>query len=209
MRLFLLIFMCFTITLFAQETVEELTDSLTTEPEIHTVLSEPVEHHIHGALVLKSTAFGPAQKLNLLTSGELAWVLNRKYLLGLGFTGLSTDVHAPQIFPIEDYLIVTNYGGLLFGYIHNSFRLIHFEGQTLVGFGQIFYRDSEYHQSYNDKSMVLAFEPTVNAVLNVTAGFRMSVGLSYRMITNVKILDLKNEDVSGLSLNLGFKVGRF
>ena len=77
------------ISLCAQEAVTDSTVLQTSEQTTQTLLDEPIYHAIHGALLLKASTFGPAQKINLLVGGELAWVLNKKYLLGFGITGLS------------------------------------------------------------------------------------------------------------------------
>jgi hypothetical protein len=130
-------------------------------------------------------------------------------MLGFSVTGLSTDVKAPKIFPVQGLNLVCNYGGLTIGYIHNSRRMIHVEGQSLFGVGQAFYRDAEYRAKYDDNDIFLIFEPSANAVLNMTSSFRMTVGLSYRIASRVDLIGLENKDISGLSLNLGFKVGRF
>jgi len=211
MTRYLLFLLLMSISVFAQVQPDSTSqiDSQSSEPQIQTLLEEPVHHAIHGVARFNFSKFGPAQNVNLLVGGELAWVMNKKYLLGFGVTGLATRVKAPQIFPVEGLVLVSNYGGLLVGYIHNSHRLIHVEGQTLIGVGQAFYREPDYDASYDQDTVFFIVEPGVNAVLNVTSGFRLSIGVSYRMANHVHLLGLENKDISGLSLNVGFKIGRF
>ncbi|MBN1561728.1 hypothetical protein JW998_15860 [candidate division KSB1 bacterium] len=174
-----------------------------------TLLKEPVHHGIYGAAVMKFSPVGPEGVNSLLIGGELYWVLNKKYLLGLGLNGLSTVVKAPAVFPVEGLVLVTNYGGLVLGYVHNSHKLIHLEAHCLGGIGQAFYRDQEYNATYNQNDAYLIFEPALNVVLNVTSAFRIGAGLSYRAARRVNLIGLDNKDLSGLTLNLSFRVGRF
>jgi hypothetical protein len=178
-------------------------------PPSSNLLKEPVQHGIYGAAVMKFSPVGTEGTNSMLIGGELCWVLNRKYLLGLGLNGLSTIVRAPAVFPVEGLVLVTNYGGLLLGYVHNSHKLVHLEAHCLGGIGQAFYRDQEYDATYNQNDAYLIFEPTVNAVLNVTSSFRIGAGLSYRYTRRVNLIGLDNKDLSGLTINLSFRVGRF
>ncbi|MBN1465725.1 hypothetical protein JXA02_08200 [candidate division KSB1 bacterium] len=173
------------------------------------LLEEPVQHAIYGAAMMKFSPVGPQGVNSLFVGGELYWLLNKKYLLGLGFTGLSTVVQAPAIFPVEGLVLVTNYGGLVLGYVHNSHKLIHLEAVCLGGIGQAFYRDKEYAATYNQNDTYIILEPAVSAVLNMTSAFRIGAGLSYRLAQKVDLIGLDDRDLSGLSLNLSFRVGRF
>lgn len=173
------------------------------------LLEEPVQHAIYGAAMLKFSPVGPQAVNSLFVGGELYWLLNKKYLVGLGLTGLSTVVPAPAIFPVEGLVLVTNYGGLVLGYVHNSHKLVHFEAVCLGGLGQAFYRDKEYDATYNQNDTYIILEPTVSAVLNMTSAFRIGAGLSYRYARKVDLIGLNDKDLSGLSLNLSFRVGRF
>lgn len=175
----------------------------------NTLLREPVQHSIYGAAVMKLAPTGPDATSSLFVGGELCWVLNKTYFLGLGFNGLSTVVDAPKIFPVEGLVLVNNFGGVIFGYVHQSRRMLHFEGQLLAGVGQAFYRDPEYRATYDQNDAYIVLEPSVSAVLNVTSGFRLAAGLSYKIATHVNLIGLENKDLSGLCLNLAFKVGRF
>ncbi|MBN1480769.1 hypothetical protein JXA70_10885 [candidate division KSB1 bacterium] len=174
-----------------------------------TLLTEPVQHAIYGAALLKVSQVGPEQKASLLIGGEVCLVLNKTYFLGLGYNGLATVVDAPKVFPVEGLVLVNNYGGVLLGYIHNSHKLVHFEGQMLLGFGQAFYRDPEYRAKYNQDDTFVIFEPGLSAVLNITSSFRLAAGLSYRLANRVDLIGLDNKDLSGLTFNLAFKIGRF
>lgn len=189
-----------------------LTDSTTNEqqtPAVQTLLAEPVQHAIYGTALLKVSQVGAEQKTSLLIGGELCWVLNKKYFLGLGYHGLSSVVDAPAIYPVEGLVLVSNYGGVLLGYVHQSHKLIHFEGQALIGFGHAFYRDPEYRAKYNQEDTYVIVEPNLSAVLNVTSGFRLAAGLSYRFANRVDLIGLANKDLSGLTFHLAFKIGRF
>ena len=116
----LLFFVLFTsCILLAQEaepdSAHQFESSQIVQSESRTMLEEPIHHGVYGAGLLKFGQVGSHGDNSLLVGGEVAWTMNKKYYLGLGFYGLSTVVKAPHIFPVEGLLLLTNYGGLLLG----------------------------------------------------------------------------------------------
>ena len=209
-KISLSIFILFISTvLAAQDKVVESTQQDSTTVESQQLLKEPIQHGIYGAPVLKFSKIGTDNVNGLIIGGEVGWILNKKYVLGLSLNGLSTVVKAPQISPVEGLILVTNYAGFFLGYVHNSQKLVHGEAQVLLGMGQAFYRDQEYNATYDQNDAYIIIEPGVNAVLNVTSGFRIAAGLSYRSAGRVNLIGLQNSDLSGITFNLAFKVGNF
>ncbi len=179
------------------------------QPTERTLLETPVHHGIYGAPVLKSASIGPQGVNSLLAGAQIGWILNRKYVIAFDVNGLATRVKAPPLPQVEGLILVVNYGGLYLAYIRNSNSLIHFEAGTLFGIGQAFYRDEEYKARYNQNDAYLMIEPEVKIMLNVITGFRIGAGLSWRYANRVDLLGLSDKDLSGISANLIFKIGRF
>jgi hypothetical protein len=179
------------------------------QPEEKTLLSMPVKQGVYAAPVAKLSSFGPENNSSLIVGAQGGWILNHKYVLGLGVYGLSTRVKAADLQEISGLVTIFNYGGLFLSYIHNSYNLMHVEVTTLIGIGEVNYRDEEYWAKYPNSDTFFVLEPGVNAVINLTPGFRAGAGLSYRYVDKIGIIGLDKGDVSGINFNLLFQVGYF
>lgn len=179
------------------------------QQEEKTLLSTPVKHGIYAAPVLKFSSFGPEGNGSLIVGAQGGWILNHKYVVGLGVYGLSTRVKAADLQEIAGLVTIFNYGGLFLCYIHNSYNLVHVEVTTLIGVGEVNYRDEEYWAKYPNGDNFVVFEPGINAIINITPGFRAGAGLSYRYVDRLGIIGMETGDVSGINFNLMFQVGHF
>ncbi len=173
------------------------------------LLHTPVHHGFYGALETKSASIGPSATNSLLTSAQAGWILNRKYVIGLKIGGLASRVKAPPLPQINGLILIQNYGGLYLSYVHNSPKLVHLEIGSLFGLGQVFYRDAEYRARYKQIDAYLIIEPGVAVILNIVPGFRLGGGLSYRYTDRVNLIGLTDADLSGISVNLIAKIGKF
>lgn len=183
--------------------------TLSQDYPVENLLDEPVRHRVYGAPVLKFSGIGPTRQNSLVVGGEIGWVMNKTYMLGLGLYGLSTHVDAPAIEPIQGLLLVTNYAGLLVGYRHKPHKLLHLEAQSLFGIGEAFYRDRDFDARFQKADVYLVVEPAVNGVLNVTSALRLAAGVSYRYANGISILGMTSADLSGVCLNLALQAGTF
>lgn len=173
-----------------------------------------IEHGGYGSPVVKFTTIN--DKLGLLVGGQGGWIINHTLVLGGGGYGLSIDV---QTLTIEDSVrkyVDFGYGGFLIEYVMNSDKLIHFAINTLIGGGYVGSRkarddddhkkDNEFH-SLDDGFFVL--EPGLTVDLNVTKLLRASVGVNYRYIAGVASGPSTNKDISGPSVMLMLRFGKF
>ena len=172
-------------------------------------MGDPVQQGVYAAPVMKFSRVGPNGSNALVVGAQGGWILDHKYVLGLGVYGLSNVVKAPKVPAIDGLVLIFNYGGLLLSYIHNSHKLVHFEASNLFGIGEANYRDQEYNAKYNKGDTFVVAEPSVQAILNVTRGFRLGVGLSYRYVTRLSLLGMSAADLSGVTFNIMFRVGNF
>ncbi len=191
--------------LFQPAELDSTSESLQTQ----TLLGDTVKHGFYGAPVFKYSMLGPKNQNALLVGAQGGWILDHKYVLGLGFYSLSNVVKAPKISEIEDMVLIFNYGGFLMSYIHRQHKLLHFEASSVFGLGEANYRDQEYRAEYNKGDTFVVIEPGAQAILNVTPGFRLGVGASYRIVSRLSLLGMSNSDVSGLNVNVMFRVGYF
>jgi hypothetical protein len=187
----------------------QLNSALQQEEE-KTLLSTPVKQGVYATPVLKFGSFGSENKGSLIVGAQGGWILDRKFVLGLGVYGLSSRVKADDtLWQIAGMVDIFNYGGVFFSYIHNSYNLIHAEVTTLIGVGEANYHDEEYWAKYPKGDNFFVLEPGVNAIVNITPGFRVGAGLSYRYVDRLNLIGLEKSDVSGLNFNLLFQVGYF
>ncbi len=172
---------------------------------------------ISGTLV--SGGFGgPVVKISqvkddfaVFVGGYGGWLINHKLLIGGGGYGLVNDIEVKGF--VSDWKTYLNlgYGGFMLEYFTSPQKLFHFSMQTLIGAGGISYRNHEGGQidaDGNDDSFFV-IEPAVNIVLNVTHGFRIGLGASYRYINGIEMAEYKNSDLSGATVQASFMFGKF
>jgi hypothetical protein len=179
------------------------------QPEEKTLLSLPVKQGVYAAPVFKFSSFGAENNGSLIVGAQGGWILDHQYVLGLGVYGLSTRVKAADLQETSGLVTIFNYGGLFLSYIHNSYNLLHVEATVLIGVGEVNYRDEAYGAKYSKGDNFLVLEPGINAVINITPGFRAGVGVSYRYVDKISIIGLDKGDVGGINFNLLFQVGYF
>jgi len=174
-----------------------------------------VSHHIgsggFGGPVLKiSSVSGEA---GLLVGGRGGWIIkinpSTSLVIGGGGYGLTTDVKANNVFinNQQQYLSV-GYGGVELEYVHQSYRLVHFSIQSLIGAGSVGYQNKNHDDRTNDDSFFV-WEPGVNVLLNVTHFFRIGTGLGYRLTSGSHLTEAADSDLSGITGIITFKFGKF
>lgn len=183
-----------------------------------TLLSGKVENGGFGAPVVKFSTV--KNNFAVFVGAYGGWLINHTFLIGAGGYGLANKIKGEQsagfIYNLIDPIKIDfGYGGLILEYINQSDNLIHYSISALVGAGAVsyslYYLELFTSQDYTDRysSTVFVFEPGVNAELNITSFFRLSTGVSYRLVTGADIAGLKNGDLGGPAVNLAFKFGSF
>ena len=147
-------------------------------------------------------------------------IFQNKYLLGVAGYGIIPTKKVKCPIPSHDnHQLTGGYGGLLFEYLHQPNRLLHFTTNMFVGAGSVTYKDNIGNADTNNPnshkgSFVFVLEPAVAMDLNISASLRMSLGVSYRYSPNFK-LQYEGKDIvpntafNGFSVNLTFKFGNF
>lgn len=179
------------------------------QPEQKTLLGDPVKQGVYATPVLKFGAFGPRSEGSLIVGAQGGWILDHRYVLGLGVYGLSTPIKAAERWEIEGLVTIFNYGGLMLSYIHHSNRLVHAEATMLIGVGEVNYRDEAYWAKYPKGDNYIVIEPGINLILNLTRTLRAGMGLGYRHVGRMNIIGMNRSDVSGVNFNLLLQVGYF
>jgi hypothetical protein len=137
-------------------------------------------------------------------------IINRTTFYGSGGYLLASRIEAPDQPGGDTLYIFFAYYGFVFEYIFEPSKLLHFNGNVLIGPGYVRYTTSNFDFTKSDIwSYCLVVEPGVTAIINVTDRFRAGLGLSYRMVSGVSAGSLTNNDLGGLSVNLSVKFGEF
>jgi hypothetical protein len=187
----LIMILFFTFTIMAQE---------------QTILSGQVTHGGYGGPEIKFTQIN--NEFAVLVGGKGAWIVNHTFSIGGGGYGLVNRL--PMIVNNEEMYVNFGYGGLILEYIMDSDKLLHYTFSALIGGGGIGYRDRDDHNvGGSENKAFFIVEPGANAEANITSFFRINLGVSYRLLSNVSMERYNQENLGGLSANLTFKFGKF
>lgn len=153
-----------------------------------------------------------------------AWVIGHGLALGIAGNGFAADMNNILI-PSNNYQLITGgYGGLMIEPIIFPMRPVHLAIPLIIGAGAVGFESGEYNPSYYhtypyNMEPYFVFEPGVEIELNITHFFRIGVGGSYRLTSNVELIYtdqndvvhqiVSKKDLNGYNAYLSFKFGRF
>lgn len=143
------------------------------------------------------------------TGGGGAVLFNQTFYAGGYGMGLSTQHTRDELFlmnssdePVEYYDLYTHFGhgGFWLGYIHESYKAVHFGVSTKLGWGSVSLTEQDYtidkwDNVVNDNVFVL--NPQVEVELNLFKWFKFNGGIGYQFVAG---LDKTYRDVNGKRL---------
>jgi hypothetical protein len=187
--------------------------------QIHTLFDdESVSLGGYFAPVLKYGIF--SDEAGIMIGGKGAMVLNHRFTLGGGGYFLIGDVEHQQS-PSSRYRYLNlAYGGLELGYVHEWDEVVHATFNVLLGHGGVGYRRGIWNEiidgNFSDDDIFddevdnfFILEPSISVNLNLTRWLHLSAGASYRLVTDVDLPGLQNEDLRGISLQTAIEFGLF
>ncbi len=166
-----------------------------------------ITHGGYGGPLLKFTEING--ETGILVGGRGGWIINETFVLGGGGYGLVNKIEGNMYVGGEKPNIEFGYGGVIFEYINNSRKLIHFSVSTLVGGGGHSLRDDNFFNDDDDSDVFFVAEPEVTVMLNVTRFFRIGLNAGYRFISGADDYNMENSDLSGFAGGITFKFGSF
>lgn len=148
------------------------------------------------------------------------WYINHRFLIGASASATTNDIPVPAAYaalPGTDLSYEYGQVGLMTEYVLGSNRTFHvvFNMTTGAGFTVQYDRFNyqEPSRSYRDitldENWFFVVEPGVQVEMNVFKWMRFSPGYSYRSVYGSKSAGLADSDLSGSSLNLTLKFGKF
>jgi len=174
----------------------------------------------YGAVSNKFTTLGGEYANMVEVYG--GWFINHRFLLGLQLAATTNSIPVSPAFaavPGTDMNYQFGQFGLMTEYTLWSHRAIHLTFHAMGGAGftvqykRQSWRDEDAwvddRQYPHDTNWFTVIEPGIKLEMNVLKWMRFSPGISYRAAFDSKSADLSDDDLSGTSLNLTLKFGRF
>jgi hypothetical protein len=174
-----------------------------------TLLQQEIESGGFGAPVVRFTDVN--DDFGVMVGGRGGWIVNHAFSLGGGGYGLANSIDAGPAVP-DSLELSMGYGGLELEFIGRSDRLVHLTFYTLIGAGGVSINpegDDDNGDDDGESDAFFVVEPIANVELNITTFFRINAGAGYRFVWNVDTPGLENKDLSGATVSLTFKFGKF
>jgi len=179
--------------------------------EIKTLFgNQKIVHSGYGAITL---GYSEIENLNGVTIGARgAYIIGHWFAIGFGGTGFINDVS--YNISIDQNFLSGGYGGLLLEPIVLPWFPVHISIPVLFGAGRIAYVTSYGSDEINevlieDASSFVILEPGAELELNILRYFRISLGVSYRLTTEINLYDTSTFPLNGWSGNIALKFGKF
>ena len=211
-------YLLLTLCLFTAYTVNAQNESSTNE--FKTLLGDNVTHGGYGSFSVGYTKVG---SYNAFSSGmKGAWIINHS--IGIGIAGSGFITEELGITSDNNYSFVTGgHGGFLIEPIFFSNNSVHFTVPIIIGGGGVTYiNEFQMHGDYQEYPYAydsyFLFEPGVELEVNMVKFFRVAVGVSYRMTSDINltttilgedVVILDKKDLNQFVVNLTFKFGKF
>lgn len=186
------------------------------DEEVKSLLGKGNELNGFGGVDVRITDL--TDEKGLIAGGYGGVIVNRRYFLGLGGYGISTDIEFDgtvndETKPLNLY---GGYGGVIIGGMIGSKEVIHLSFPVFFGAGQVEVSDKNFFPNNpNDaefaieSSAFFVIEPTAQLEFNITQNFRLAAGMSYRYVTGSELDNLTDEELSGSAIVMSLKFGRF
>ena len=163
-----------------------------------------IESGGYGAFSVKGTQID--NQPSLLIGGRGGWVANHKYVIGLaGYSIMSNEFKLSGANYNSFY--TGGYGGLYLETILFSNKLVNLSIPLELGAGKMVRVDDK---NADFGTSFLYAEPGIEVDLNVSKGFKVSLGTYYKFTGKIGNSNtLSNGLLDGLSVGLQFKWGKF
>lgn len=181
--------------------------------EIKTLLGKNISH---GGYLGISMGYSLIDNENAFTAGgRLGWVINHRLVLGFAGRGFVNDVYYSDDASNHGKVLSGGYGGLLIEPVVGSRLPVHLSFPIIIGAGGLTYNETYYEgaepwDSYTtDEDGFVVVEPGVEVELNMLKFFRIAIGASYRLTSDINLVNTHRDVLNGLNGSLTLKFGKF
>lgn len=143
----------------------------------------------------------------LFIGGRGGWIFDHTYAVGIEGYMLMNNIDARIPDTSGNHYLTMSYGGIELEYIAPFGGFSYLTFHTLIGGGSISHKEIPYldRRQYHDPFAVV--EPSVSIEVAAANIFRIGMGASYRQVAWLKSSLATQEELSGPSAFLFFKVG--
>ena len=182
--------------------------------EIKTILGRNSKARGFGTLELKTTEI--KDDVVLLPGVTGGVILNNHFVMGMGFYGIANQVDFIGVQPQTKQYLYGGYGGLVLGGLIAPREIVHIYVPVLIGAGGAYITENNYRNDrnsyvdeYDESSAFAVIEPGIEIELNLTKFFKIGLGASYRYVTESRLANITDDELSGYSGNFSLKFGNF
>ncbi|MEL7146895.1 MAG: hypothetical protein AAFO69_11035 [Bacteroidota bacterium] len=192
--------------------------------EVKSLLSKNNDVTGFGGLDIKVGDFN--EERALFTGAYGGVIINRHYFLGVAGYGLVTENRfigdVPGFDDPRELNLYGGYGGLMIGGIIAPKQIVHLTVPVILGAGTLYVSDEDFFNQDDfvintfdadltiDQTTFFVIEPGLNIEANITRSFRISLGVTYRLVRGINLdQQLDDDDFSQISGLLCLRFGRF
>jgi hypothetical protein len=179
-----------------------------------------ISHGGYGAITVGWTQIDNEDVITL--GGRAAWVIDHHVALGLAGKAFMNSIFIDGYWPMDQgynngYYLVGGYGGLMVEPIIGPNMPVHVSFPIMIGGGGLALNEYTWHDydlEYDyyepfDWDSYFVFEPGVEVELNLMKFFRIGLGASYRLTTNMHMQYVPKDMMNGFSADVSLKFGKF
>lgn len=187
--------------------------------EVKSLLSKNNQVEGFGGIDLKISDI--VGERTLLAGGYGGVIINRSYFLGIAAYGLATQPSLDGIVPgtntEKPLTLYGGYGGIVVGGTILGREIIHISLPVTFGAGNLDVSDDDFFdqglgggsQFTVENSTFFVIEPAAQLEFNITSYLRIATGVSYRWVTGLELVNVSNDDMTGITGVLSVRIGRF
>lgn len=152
----------------------------------------------------------------IMMGGGFSLVFGHSLNLGFAGYGLVSDIQSSVADTNGNFYYLQNgFGGMTIEPVLFSKKLIHVSFPVLFGMGATsltqgsLYNSDTYDASWYNTEMYFIARPGVNVEINLLRVLRLDLGIAYRFSSGYQLQNISSGQLSGLSGNIGIKLGWF
>ncbi|PCJ97198.1 MAG: hypothetical protein COA50_06045 [Flavobacteriaceae bacterium] len=172
---------------------------------------------VHGVYVGINLLYGKINDAGTFSfEGHVAYVLNQKLIIGLGWTSFYSQQNFEQFSFSNDIDFAGGYGGFHIEPILFSEKRVNLSFPVLIGMGYVGYLDKVFDRDgtnplliNNERDEIFVIEPGINILYNISRYVQLEAGIRYRFSDKIDLEPHYITDINGFSTGLGIRMGVF
>lgn len=172
---------------------------------------------VHGIYVGVNFFYGKMNNADTYSfESQVAYVVNQKLILGLGWTSFYSEQNFDQFSFSDDIDFAGGYGGFHIEPILFSEKRVNLSFPVLTGIGYVGYLDKIFDRDgtnelliNNHSDLIFVIEPGVNVLYNISRYVQLEAGFRYRISSKIDLEPNYITSINGFSAGLGIRLGVF